>query len=151
MEQVPVHRGPERRRRADAGSDRCDSESAEVTRAAAAGAGGDLRGRSPEPIALPADTVETTLAFIDTLPADGTASMQRDIMQGRPSELEAQVGAVVRLGERLGVAVPVHRMIYAALLPLEREGAGGAGLKTRTGRTGIGPFGSDGANGASVT
>ena len=72
-------------------------------------------------VGLPADTVETTLAFIDTLPADGTASMQRDIMQGRPSELEAQVGAVVRLGERLGVAVPAHRKIYAALLPLERR------------------------------
>jgi 2-dehydropantoate 2-reductase len=75
-------------------------------------------------IALPADTVETTLAFIDGLPAEGTASMQRDIIQGRPSELEAQVGAVVRLGQRLGVAVPVHRMIYAALLPLERRARG---------------------------
>ena len=75
-------------------------------------------------IALPADTVERTLAFIDGLPADGTASMQRDIMQGRRSELEAQVGAVVRLGERLGVEVPVHRMIYAALLPLERRARG---------------------------
>jgi len=72
-------------------------------------------------IALPADTVEKTLAFVDTLPPDGTASMQRDIMQGRPSELEAQVGAVVRLGDRLGVEVPVHRMIYEALLPLERQ------------------------------
>ena len=75
-------------------------------------------------IGLPADTVVRTLAFIDGLPADGTASMQRDIMQGRPSELEAQVGAVVRLGERRGIAVPVHRMIYAALLPLERKARG---------------------------
>jgi 2-dehydropantoate 2-reductase len=75
-------------------------------------------------IALPADTVERTLAFIDNLPADGTASMQRDIIQGRPSELEAQVGAVVRLGERRGIAVPVHRLIYAALLPLERRARG---------------------------
>jgi 2-dehydropantoate 2-reductase len=70
---------------------------------------------------LPPDIVDRTLAYIDTLPADGTASMQRDIMEGRPSELEAQVGAVVRLGDRLGVAVPVHRMIYESLLPLERE------------------------------
>ncbi|HUQ14862.1 MAG TPA: 2-dehydropantoate 2-reductase [Gemmatimonadales bacterium] len=75
-------------------------------------------------IALPADTVEKTLAFIDGLPAHVTASMQRDIIQGRPSELEAQVGAVVRLGERRGIAVPVHRMIYAALLPLERRARG---------------------------
>jgi 2-dehydropantoate 2-reductase len=75
-------------------------------------------------IALSPDTVATTLAFIDTLPPDGTASMQRDIIQGRPSELEAQVGAVVRLGDRYGVGVPLHRMIYAALLPLERRARG---------------------------
>jgi 2-dehydropantoate 2-reductase len=68
--------------------------------------------------------VAQTLAFVDGMPADATASMQRDIIQGRPSELEAQVGAVVRLGERLGVAVPAHQMIYAVLLPLERRARG---------------------------
>jgi 2-dehydropantoate 2-reductase len=72
-------------------------------------------------IALPGDIVERTLAYIDTLPTDGTASMQRDIMEGRPSELEAQVGAVVRLGDAMGVPVPAHRMIYDSLLPLERK------------------------------
>jgi 2-dehydropantoate 2-reductase len=75
-------------------------------------------------VALAADVVEKTLAYVDSLPAEGTASMQRDIMQGRPSELEAQSGAVVRLGERLGVDVPVHRMIHEALLPLERKARG---------------------------
>jgi 2-dehydropantoate 2-reductase len=34
------------------------------------------------------------------------------------------VGAVVRLGDRHGVAVPVHEMMYAALLPLERRARG---------------------------
>jgi len=72
-------------------------------------------------IALPAETAAKTLAYIDTLPPEGTASMQRDIMEGRPSELEAQVGAVVRLAQRLGVPVPVHRLIYDTLLPLERR------------------------------
>jgi 2-dehydropantoate 2-reductase len=72
-------------------------------------------------IPLPAETAAKTLAYIDTLPPEGTASMQRDIMEGRPSELEAQVGAVVRLAQRLGVPVPVHRMIYDTLLPLERR------------------------------
>ena len=75
-------------------------------------------------IALAADTVERTLAFIDGMPPDGTASMQRDVLAGRPSELEAQVGAVVRLGERLGVEVPVHRTTYAALVPQERRASG---------------------------
>lgn len=50
--------------------------------------------------------------------------MQRDIIQGRPSELEAQVGAVVRLGERRGIGVPLHRLMFAALLPLERRARG---------------------------
>ena len=45
-------------------------------------------------------------------------------MQGRPSELESQVGAVVRLGDRLGIAVPLHRLIHRALLPLERSARG---------------------------
>jgi 2-dehydropantoate 2-reductase len=75
-------------------------------------------------IALPVDAAAKILAYIDTLPADGTASMQRDIIQGRPSELEAQVGAVLRLGESCGVPVPIHRLIYAALLPLERRARG---------------------------
>jgi 2-dehydropantoate 2-reductase len=75
-------------------------------------------------IALPVDTAARTLDYIDTMPEGGTASMQRDLLQGRPSELEAQVGAVVRLGGRLGVPVPVHRMIYETLLPLERRARG---------------------------
>jgi len=75
-------------------------------------------------IALPADLVQQTLAFVDSLPADGTASMQRDIVHGRPSELDAQVGAVVRLGQRVGVAVPLNRIILSALLPLERMARG---------------------------
>jgi 2-dehydropantoate 2-reductase len=79
-------------------------------------------------VALPADAVKTTLAFVDSLPSDGTMSMQRDVIEGRPSELEAQIGAVVRLGEASGVPVPLHRTIYAALLPLERRARGELGF-----------------------
>jgi 2-dehydropantoate 2-reductase len=72
-------------------------------------------------IPLPPDIVTTTMALVDGLPAEGTASMQRDIMDGRPSELDAQNGAVVRLGHEAGVDVPVHNFIFRALLPLERR------------------------------
>lgn len=81
-----------------------------------------------EGVALAADGVEAALAFVDSLPPDGTTSMQRDIAAGRPSELEAQSGAVVRLAERLGVAVPTHRAIHASLLPLERRARGTLGF-----------------------
>jgi 2-dehydropantoate 2-reductase len=70
-------------------------------------------------ILLPKDVVDKTLTFMDSLPPSGTASMQRDIMEGRPSELEAQNGAVVRLGQAAGVATPLNTFIYHSLLPME--------------------------------
>jgi 2-dehydropantoate 2-reductase len=66
------------------------------------------------------DAVAKTLAILDGLPADTTSSMQRDIMASRPSELEAQTGAVVRFGQKTGVPTPIHDSMYAELLPLER-------------------------------
>jgi 2-dehydropantoate 2-reductase len=72
-------------------------------------------------IALSSEIIRKTVGFIDGLPADGTASMQRDIMEGRPSELEAQNGAVVRLGLEAGVETPLNAFIYHSLLPMERK------------------------------
>ena len=40
-------------------------------------------------------------------------SMLQDCEAGRPMELEAVVGAVVELGERLGVPMPATRAVYA--------------------------------------
>jgi 2-dehydropantoate 2-reductase len=68
--------------------------------------------------------VDEVMANIDKSPAGGTASMQRDIMQGRPSELEAQNGAVVRLGQETGVATPVNEFIYYSLLAMELRARG---------------------------
>jgi 2-dehydropantoate 2-reductase len=68
---------------------------------------------------LAEDIVPRTLSFIDGLPGHTTASMQRDIMEGRPSELSAQNGSVVRLGDEKGVTTPVHDFLYASLLPQE--------------------------------
>ena len=72
-----------------------------------------------------ADThVAKTLAFVDSLPSDGTTSLQRDIADGKPSELEAWNGAVVRLGKEVGIATPLHEFIYHSLLPLELQARG---------------------------
>ena len=70
------------------------------------------------------DAMDMTLAFIDTVPAAGTASMQRDIMAGRPSEIHEQCGAVVRFGAEKEVHTPVNRVIYHSLLPLEHKARG---------------------------
>lgn len=72
-------------------------------------------------IALAPDVVADTLRYVDSLPGSTTPSMQRDIVAGRPSELEAQSGAVVRLGHAAGVPVPTHEFLYAALLPQEQR------------------------------
>ena len=71
-------------------------------------------------VALGEEAVTAALAQLDALPYETTASMQRDIMAGRPSELEAQNGAVARLGAAAGVPTPLHAFIYATLLPQER-------------------------------
>jgi 2-dehydropantoate 2-reductase len=75
-------------------------------------------------VALPQDIVSTTLAFIDGQPAAGTSSLQRDIAAGRPSELEAWNGAVVRLAGEFNTPVPFNSIVYHSLLPLERRARG---------------------------
>jgi 2-dehydropantoate 2-reductase len=81
-----------------------------------------------EGIDLSRERIDKTLAILDGLPPETTSSMQRDIMSGRPSELEAQTGAVVRLGRKAGVPTPVHDAIYQELLPLERRARQGRAL-----------------------
>lgn len=66
-------------------------------------------------VALAEAVVPESLAFIDQLPPEGTSSLQRDLHAGRPSELEAWTGAVVRLGAEAGVPVPVHRVLLEVL------------------------------------
>ncbi|MCJ7585134.1 MAG: 2-dehydropantoate 2-reductase [Anaerolineales bacterium] len=75
-------------------------------------------------ISLSPDIIQKTMGFIDNMPPATLASMQRDIMDGRPSELEAQNGAVVRLGREAGVSTPTHEFIYASLLPGELKARG---------------------------
>lgn len=82
-------------------------------------------------VRLPADAVDKAMALIDGVRPESTASMQRDIQAGRPSELFDQTGAVVRLAAEAGVDAPVHRLLYAALLPQETaaRGAGAAAVR----------------------
>jgi 2-dehydropantoate 2-reductase len=67
------------------------------------------------------EAVDRTLARFDGLPPDATSSLQRDIIDGKPSELDAQLGAVVRLGRYAGVPTPVCETLLSLLLPQERN------------------------------
>ena len=67
---------------------------------------------------------DTVISQLQKLQPHGTVSMQRDIMEGRPSELEVQNGAIVRLGLTAGVPTPVNDFIYHSLLPQEKRARG---------------------------
>ncbi|MGE5828957.1 MAG: 2-dehydropantoate 2-reductase [Micromonosporaceae bacterium] len=66
-------------------------------------------------IELPDGIVATTMGFLDQQPETGTTSLQRDILAGRPSELDAWTGAVVRLGAQAATATPIHSVLYEVL------------------------------------
>ncbi|MGH7646001.1 MAG: 2-dehydropantoate 2-reductase [Gemmatimonadales bacterium] len=76
-------------------------------------------------VGLPEPTIPNTLAMLDSMPPGATTSLQRDIADGKPSELEAWTGAAVRLGRAAGVATPTHDFIYSSLLPAEGRARGG--------------------------
>ena len=66
-------------------------------------------------VKLPPDSVAKVMAAVDALPEDATSSMQRDIAAGKPSELESQNGAVVRMAHEAALDVPTHTLIYETL------------------------------------
>jgi 2-dehydropantoate 2-reductase len=68
-------------------------------------------------IKLPDDFVQKQMAFAETLPAQMRASMLHDLAAGNRLEAPWLCGAVVRMGQEHGLAVPVNRAIYAALKP----------------------------------
>jgi 2-dehydropantoate 2-reductase len=68
---------------------------------------------------IESDFLEKTISFMDSLPYDSTASLMRDVWEGKPSEIEYQNGTVVRLGEKYGVETPINRFVYNCILPGE--------------------------------
>ncbi len=72
-------------------------------------------------INLPPDSIDTVMRSVDALPEDATSSMQRDIAARKPSELESQNGAVVRMARESGVEAPTHLLIYQTLKPSEEK------------------------------
>jgi len=66
--------------------------------------------------------VEDTVEYIEGSLAEMHASMHADILAGRPLELEALNGAVVRAGKAAGVTTPINDVIYAMLKPFVQGG-----------------------------
>ncbi len=70
-------------------------------------------------ILLAENTIDKTFAAIARQAPETTASTQRDLMEGKPSELENFNGYIVKEGKKLGIPTPVNEMIYELLSPQE--------------------------------
>jgi 2-dehydropantoate 2-reductase len=68
--------------------------------------------------------VADTMKFIDALAPNATTSLQRDIADGKPSEIDFWNGSVVRQGQVADVPTPVHQFIYHSVLPQELRARG---------------------------
>jgi 2-dehydropantoate 2-reductase len=75
---------------------------------------------------IPDAAISSAMTRVDSLPAEGSTSMHRDLLSGKRSELDDLVGAVVRTGASRKVPVPVHETLYGLLLPHELLARGGA-------------------------
>jgi 2-dehydropantoate 2-reductase len=73
---------------------------------------------------IASDLVDGIMKRIDATPIGMLTSMQKDIMEGRPSELDHQIGAVIRIGKTVNIPTPIHEKIYAELIPLEQKARG---------------------------
>ena len=56
------------------------------------------------------DLVERNLKILSNLPEEATTSMQRDVMEGKQSEIDGLVYEVVRMAEKYGAEVPAYRI-----------------------------------------
>ena len=68
-----------------------------------------------EGVPIGADVIPRMIGYLDALPPDTRSSLLIDLQQGKPTEVEALQGEVVRRAKALGVPVPGMTALYAAL------------------------------------
>ena len=64
------------------------------------------------------DMVDVNLKILSNLAPEATTSMQRDIMEGKQSEIDGLVYEVVRMGEKYHVPVPAYEKVAEKLKAL---------------------------------
>jgi 2-dehydropantoate 2-reductase len=66
---------------------------------------------------LPEGLPERWTGFAEELEGDSYSSLHYDLTSGKPMELEALHGEVVRTAREHGVDAPMHEAVYAVLAP----------------------------------
>ena len=70
-----------------------------------------------EGVALAPGIVDRIVKHVDTLPPTTRSSLLIDLQLGKPIEVEALLGTVVRRGARANVSTPILAALYAVLKP----------------------------------
>ncbi len=86
-------------------------KTAEEIVAVGSGLGVDINGKD----------IDACFAIIDKIDFNTTMSLQRDMMEEKPSELENFNGYIVHQGDKLGIETPVNDFIYYSLRPMEEK------------------------------
>lgn len=68
-------------------------------------------------ITIEPDFVEKQLESLKKFDNTAYTSMYHDLVNGKPLELEALSGTIVRYGRELSIPTPINRAVYATLLP----------------------------------
>jgi len=63
--------------------------------------------------------MDDIVRMVHSMPPQSKSSMLEDLERGRRLELPWLSGAVVRLGQQVGVATPIHRFIATVLRPFQ--------------------------------
>ncbi len=66
---------------------------------------------------IPPGFVEQIFEVLKKYDNNSRSSLYHDLVHDKPLEIEALSGTVVKHGKELGIPTPVHRAIYAGLLP----------------------------------
>lgn len=61
------------------------------------------------------DYVKVNLEILSHLAPESTTSMQRDVMEGKQSEIDGLVFEVVRMGEKYHIQTPIYKKIADSL------------------------------------
>jgi 2-dehydropantoate 2-reductase len=70
-------------------------------------------------IQIESDFINQSVCLIDSYPYDSTASLTRDVWNGKPSEIEYQNGTVVKLAKKNLTNAPINEFVYNCILPME--------------------------------
>ncbi len=72
-----------------------------------------------EGVSLPEELAASLVRYLDALPGETRSSLLIDLQQGKPIEVEALQGSVMRRGQSAGVPTPIMSTLYALLKPYE--------------------------------